>query len=120
MSDTVRHGHDAASGTGGRAELECPINNAFVAGRQLLEQLLLQLQEPLGGRVQTQAGLGRLDAPPGTVEQLPSEPLLERADLQADGRLGHAEPLGGLGEALALDDGAERSQLARIHKDSGD
>jgi hypothetical protein len=32
--------------------------------------------------------------------------------------LGHAETLGRLGEALSLDDGAERRQLARIHKGS--
>ncbi len=44
------------------------------------------------------------------------EPLLERAHLQRDGGLRDAEPLGRLREAPPLDDGAERGQLARVHK----
>ena len=44
------------------------------------------------------------------------EPLLERPDLQADGGLGDAEPLGRLREAAPLDDRAEGGELARVHK----
>ncbi len=46
------------------------------------------------------------------------EPLLERADLEAHGRLRDAELLRRLGEAPPLDHGAERRQLPRIHKES--
>ena len=70
--------------------------------------MLLSGEHALRGRVEAPAGLGRLDAAARPVEQLPAKALLERADLQAYGRLGDPEPLGRLGEALALDDGAER------------
>jgi streptogramin lyase len=35
----------------------------------------------LRGRIQAQAGLGRLDPATGAVEELPAEALLERPDL---------------------------------------
>ena len=85
---------------------------------ELLEQLLLEREHPLRAAVEAQPGLGRLDPPPGAVEQLRPEPLLERAHLLADRRLGDAEPRRRLGEAPALDDLAERCQLARVHKRS--
>ena len=40
--------------------------------------------------------LGGLDSAARAVDELLPEPLLERADLQADGRLRDPEPLGGL------------------------
>ena len=64
--------------------------------------------------------LGRLDPAPGAVEQLRPEPLLERANLEADGRLRDPEPLRRLREALAVDDLAEGGELSRIHQKSGD
>ena len=94
------------------------MDDSLVVGGDVLEQLLLELQEPLRGRVEAQARLGRLDAPAGTVEQLAAEPLFERADLQADSGLSHAEAFGRLREALALHDGTESGELARVHKDS--
>ena len=81
---------------------------------QVGEQLLLRLKQALRGAVEPAAGLGRLDAPPGTVEQTPAEPLLERANLLADRGLCHPEPLGSEREALPLDDSAERRQLSGI------
>src|SRR5207342_1042177 len=60
----------------------------------------------------------RFDPAARAVEEPLAEALLERPHLQADRRLRHAQALGGLREALALDDGAERGQLARIHKPS--
>ena len=65
-----------------------------------------------------QPALGRLDAAAGAVEELRPEPLLERAHLELDRRLGDAELLGGERERLALDDLAERLQLAGVHKGS--
>jgi len=59
----------------------------------LLEHLLLEGQQALRAPVEPQAGLGRLDAPPRAIEELASEPLLERADLQTDGRLRHSQAL---------------------------
>src|SRR5205814_929077 len=82
------------------------------------DQLLLQLRQPLRAAVEREPGLGRLDAAAGAVEQPAVEALLERAHLQADGRLRDAEPLRRLREALQLDDRAERSKLARVHKES--
>jgi len=76
------------------------------------------MQQALRGRVEPQPRFGRLDAPAGAVEQLPAEALLERADLQLDRRLRHAEPLRGLREALTLDDGAKGGELSRVHKRS--
>ena len=75
-------------------------------------------EQPLRAAVEPQTRLRRLDPAAGAVEQLRAEPLLERPHLQRHGRLRDAEPLGRLREALALDDGAERGELARIHKPS--
>jgi hypothetical protein len=110
--------HDAAARPGRRAELERTGDGVVVVRLELLEQLLLGLQQALCRGIQPQAGLGGLDPAARPVEQLTTEPLLERADLQRDGRLGDAEPLRGLREALPFDDGAECSQLTRVHKRS--
>src|SRR5437773_5190464 len=80
--------------------------------------MLLRREQALRRRVEPAAGLRRFDTAPGAVEKLPAEPLLERADLQADGRLGHSQPLRGLREALPLDHRAERGELTRVHKHS--
>ncbi len=88
---------------------------AALAG-DLVEQLLLEREEPLRAAVEPDAGLGRLDPASRAVEQLRPEPLLECAYLQRHGRLSDAEPLGSLREAAALDDGDKRGKLARVHK----
>ena len=98
-----------------RRSRACPRSVALVGG-ELLEQLLLELEHPLRAPVEAPARLGRLDAAAGAVEQLLPEALLERAHLQADRGLGHAEALGRLREALAVDDGAEGRELPRVHK----
>ena len=100
------------------AELERPRERALLVLGQILEEALLERQQSLGRRVQTQPCLGRLDAAARTVQELSPEALLQRPDLEADGRLGDAEPLRRLGEALALHHRAERRQLPRIHKRS--
>ena len=111
-------GDDGAAGAGGGAELERAGDGALFVGGQFLEEVLLGRQEPLCRGVEPLASLGRLHAPPRAVEQLPPEPLLERANLEADGGLGDPEPLSGEREALPVDDGAERGQLTRVHKRS--
>ena len=63
---------------------------------QLVEELLLRSEHALRVPVEPLPGLGRLDAAPGAVDELDAEPLLERPDLQAHGRLRDAEPLGRL------------------------
>jgi hypothetical protein len=70
----------------------------------------------LGAPVEALAGLGGLDAAAGAVEQPLSEALLERANLEADGRLRDAELLGRLREAPAVDNRTECGQLASVHK----
>src|SRR6185437_8941347 len=87
-----------------------------VRARDLLEQLVLQSEHPLRQAVEALAGLGRLHAPPRAVEQLCSQPLLERANLEADRRLRDAEAFGGVGEALPLYHLAEGGELSRVHK----
>jgi hypothetical protein len=81
-------------------------------------ELTLESEHSLRPAVEREPGLGRLDAAAGAVEQLAAEPLFERANLEADRRLRDSEPLGCLGEALKLDDRAERSELSRVHKTS--
>ena len=100
--------HDGAAGPGRRAELERAADRRSISAGDIAEQLLLLGQQLLRRRVQPQTRLSRLDAAARPVEQLRSEPLLERADLQADRGLRDPEPVGGLREALPLDDGAER------------
>ena len=101
--------------------VEAPISNVpasspLASSADLGDDLLLEREQSLGAAVEPHARLGRLDPPARAVEELRAEPLLERPDLQADRRLGDPEPLRGLGEAAPLDDGAERGELARVHK----
>ncbi len=112
LAQQQRHDRPARPRRG--AELQRSRDLAFLV--ELLEQVLLRREQALRGRVEPEPRLGRLDASARTVEQLPPEPLLERADLEADRRLRDAEPLGRLGEALPLHDRAERRELTRIHK----
>ena len=67
-----------AAGPGRRAELERPGELALAAGRDLVEQLLLEREQPLRARGRVAARLGRLDPTARAVEQLRAEPLLER------------------------------------------
>ena len=99
---------DDAAGAGRGADLERPGELAGRVVGELVDDLLFEREQPLRGAVELRAGLGRLDAPAGAVEQLRAEPLLERPHLQADRGLRDAEPLGRLGERLALDHLAER------------
>ena len=81
---------------------------------ELVEQLLLEREQPLRAAVEPQPRLGRLDAPARAVEKLLPEPLLERPHLLADRGLRDAEPRRGLREAPPLDDRAESGQLTRV------
>ena len=108
---------DDPARTGGGADLEAARQLVASLERHLGHDLLLEREQALRAAVEPHAGLGRLDSAARAVEQLRPETLLERSDLQADGRLGDAEALGRLGEALLLDDGAERRELTRVHED---
>ena len=110
------HGHDDCRRPGRSADRELARERALAVRGDLVQDLLLELQQPLGTAKQAQPGLGRLDAAARTVEQLRAQPLLERPHLQRDRRLRDAQALGGLGEAAALDDLAEGCKLACIHK----
>ena len=102
--------HDAAR-AGRGADLERAAQLLAAGVGDLGDDLFLQREQALGAAIEPHAGLGRLDAPARAVEELRPEPLLERADLQADRRLGDPEPLGGLREAAPLDHRAERRKL---------
>ena len=93
-----------------------PVELALRLLADLLEQLLLEREQALRAPVEPLPGLGRLDPAARPVEQLPAEPLLERADLQADGGLRDAELVRRLREAAPLDHRTERRQLPRVHK----
>ena len=99
-----------------RRSRSVPASASPPSSADLGDELLLEREQPLRAAVEPQPGLGRLDAPARAVEELRPEPLLERPHLEADRRLRHAEPLGGLREAAPLDDRAERRELARVHK----
>ena len=96
--------HDDRGRAGGRSELELAAELTLALAGELVEQLLLEREQPLRAAVEPQAGLGRLDAAAGAVEELRAEPLLQRAHLERDGRLRDTKALGGLREAAALDD----------------
>ena len=89
---------DAPAGPRRAADLEPARELAFGVVPELLEDLLLEREQPLRPAIEPHPGLGRLDPPPGAVEELLPEPLLERADLEAHRRLRDAELVGGLGE----------------------
>jgi hypothetical protein len=80
------------------------------------QQLVLEGQHALGEPVEALTGLCRLDPAARAVEQFRPEPLLERANLEADRRLGDPEALRSVGEALALYYLAEGGELSRVHK----
>ena len=108
--------YDDRSRAGRRADRQRPGEVSVALRRHVVEHLLLEREQALRAAVEARARLGRLDAAAGPVEKLGPEPLLERAHLERDGRLRDTELLGGLRERAPLDDGAERGQLARIHK----
>ena len=108
--------HDDRRGACRRAELQLAGELALALAGDLVEDLSLEREQPLGAAIEPHAGLGRLDAAAGAVEQLRPEPLLERPHLQRDGGLGDAEALGRLREAAPLDHGAEGGELTGIHK----
>jgi hypothetical protein len=110
--------NEVGAGAGRGPDCKHAAKSATLLLAQLVEELSLELEELPRPLVQVLAGLGRLDAPPGTVEQPTTEAFLEGAHLQADGWLRHPEPLGSLREAPPLDDLAERGKLTRIHKKS--
>src|SRR5262249_21584292 len=109
-------GEHHAAGPGGGADLECSVDLARGILRQVGEEVVLELQHSLRAAVEAEPGFRRLDAPARPVEELSSEPLLERPYLEAHRRLRHAEPLGRLRERPPLDNLAEGLQLPRIHK----
>ena len=114
LAEQDRHGDRGRAGRSADRQLTRQRSGAF--GGDLVEHLLLELKQALGAAVEAQAGLRRLDTAAGAVEQLGAETLLERSAPERDGGLGDTEPLGRLGEAPPLDDGAVRGQLSRIHK----
>ncbi len=107
--------HDR-SGSRRGADRELTAERPARLGSDLVEELLLERQQALGAAVQAPTRLRRLDPSSGAVEQLRAEPLLERSHLQRDGGLRDTQPLGGLREAAALDDRAERGELTGVHK----
>ena len=108
--------HDDCGRPGRRADRERARELALTLGDDVVEELLLEREQPLCATVQTHSRFGRLDATTRAVEELRPEALLERAHLERDGRLGDAELVGCVGERASLDDGAERGQLACVHK----
>src|SRR5215212_3744930 len=112
-----QHRNDRATRSGRGAERQLAAQHTIVAG-ELVEEVPLEHEHPLRGAVEPLPGFGRLDPAPRPVEQLGSEPLLQRPNLEADRRLGHPEPLGRLGEALPVNHLAEGGELSRVHKNS--
>ena len=108
--------HDDRGWPGRRADRQRARELALALGDDVVEQLLLEREQPLRATVEAHSRFGRLDATAGAVEELRAEALLERAHLQRDGRLGDTELVGRVGERASLDDRAERRQLPCVHK----
>ena len=83
-----------------------------IAQRRL--RLLLQGEDPAGIGQQPFAGGRGHDRPRGPVDQGGADLFLQPRELLADGGLGHAQAVGGGGEALRVDDADEGTQQARI------
>ena len=77
-----RSGTTIAAGPVEAPSASSPASAPSPSPATLVEQLLLQREQPLRAAVEPQPRLGRLDAPARAVEQLRAEPLLERANLQ--------------------------------------
>ena len=63
---------------------------------------------------QRDAGGGRLDPARQAAQQQGAELLLQAMHEAAEGRLGHAQALGGPGDMACLGDGDERLQAAKF------
>src|ERR1700761_7984309 len=64
---------------------------------------------------QCKPGFGQLDATRLSQKQLSADLLLQRLDLLTQGRLLHAEPVGGAGDVRFLRDNSEIPELTQIH-----
>jgi len=69
-----------------------------LGGGQHLLGLDLQAEQAPGDLQQLPADIGDLDLATAAVEQAHAVALLERPDLAGEGRLGHVQVAGGLGE----------------------
>ena len=90
--------------------------SGLVLGRDHLEELLLEREQPLRALVEAEAGLGGHDAAARAVEKLSADPLLERADLLADRWLRDAEPCCRLRSSRPPP--RKRPELPRVHRTS--
>ena len=82
-----KHRDDCPAGPGGGSDRELAAERALGLTGDLLEELPLEREQPLGAAIETVSGLGGLHPPPGAVEQLLADALLERANLLAHRRL---------------------------------
>ena len=103
--------------------VEAPIESSPVRAPRtvrgdLAEHLLLELQQALGAAVQAQSRLGRLHPPARAIEQLRPRRFSSARTCNETAGCVTPEPFSGLREAPPLDDGAERGELARVHKRS--
>ena len=117
LGELAEQNRDDGSARPGRgADRELPLQRPFGSAGDLVEELPLEREQPLRAPIEAVPCLGRLDPPPGAIEELLPDTLFERTNLLTDGRLRYAEALSCLGEALALDNRAKRSKLPRVHK----
>ena len=98
-----------------RRSRSVPLKLVARALGNLRDNLLLERQQPLRPPVEAHSGLGGRHAAARAVEELGSETLFERPDLQTHRGLSHTEPLGRLREAPPLDNRAEGRKLPRVH-----
>ena len=87
-----------------------------VGRAQDLDRLQLQAEHAEGDIQQVAADVSHLDPPFAAVEQADAEPFLQRPDLAGQGRLGHVQHLGGLGETALGRHRVEGAKLAVTYR----
>lgn len=76
-------------------------------------------QGPPGALEQRPAGFGESDLPGAAAQHVGAELLLELADRDAQGWLGHVQSVGGAAEVQLLGDCDEIAQVAQLHHQPG-
>ena len=99
----------------GRGADRHPAADEIAEVHDLDPRLVVERDDLPGAAIEHLAGVGGLDVASRAVEEPGAELALQRAHLQAGGRLGDVHVLGRQREAALVDDLAEEAQVAKFH-----